>query len=439
MRTRAAVHALPARPLRLLGVAAVAVTLATTAPHGAAAPAELSPVTVGNDGNEPLVRVSPDGRTVYVTALQFVYVSRDDGRTFSPFRDLVVNGPATSNADSSIDVTPSGTVHLALNYPFAGTVAACVSTDEARSFSCNPAVVPGVNDRQWVVSDQAGGTYLTSNVGLYHTVLFRSTDGLMFTPAKTVEVEIAPSTGAPVVLPNGGLLQPFIDDGSTGYRAEDNGVELSGPLSVQDWQPAAAGLTPVKRRTPLVAGTGIPSLAATSDGVTYLVSEGVSSSEEPEAGGKARRATGKSVVVGRTPDRGKTWQILPPLPGTGTGTAAMSAIAAGAPGHLGVLYYRNSRGSSAGMAAGSWDVLWAETWNATAARPRWRTTTVESGVHHGPICSHADCLNRGRFAGDFISAHIDGTGRAHLVYMRDVAGSRPEIRYASRLDPTHRR
>jgi hypothetical protein len=408
-------------------LAAVGLTLATGLAQSDAAPAAPASVTVGNDGNEPLVRVSPDGRTIYVTALQFVYVSRDAGATFEQFQDLVLGGPATSYADSSLDVADDGTVHVAINYPFTGTVAACVSTNEARSFACNPGVVPGVNDRQWVVADGPSRTYLTANVGLYETVLFTSPDGLAFAPGKAVEAELAPSTGSPVVLPGGHLVQPFIDDGSTGYGPDDGGVELSGPLSIYDWQPQEQALHPVVRRSPLLAGTGLPSLAATPDGTAYLVSEGISRRLRDDSG--TARVAGKDVRVARTRDRGRSWRVLPPLPGTSNGTAAMSGIAAGRDGHVGVVYYRTARGSSAGTATGTWDVLWAETRNANAARPHWRTTVVERGVHRGPICSHSNCVNGGGFAGDFISAHIDSRGGAHLVYARGVPGGNSEIRY----------
>ena len=422
-----------ARRARLLcAVLGVGTALVLGQPSGAAAPPAFRPVTVGADGSEPLVRVSPDGRTVYVAALQHVYVSRDAGLTFQPVHDLVVGGPAGYASDSSLDVDGDGDLHVAVNYPYAGTVAACVSGDRARSFRCNPGVVPGVNDRQWLVSDGPDRTYLTSNVGLYETVLFASPDGFTYTPAKAVEAELSPSTGGLVVLPGGSLLQPFIDDGDAGHGSQGAGPELDGLLSVLEWDPDGPARTAVKRTTPLLAGTGLPSLAATSDGAAFLVSEGVTGARAG-AGGGPDVITGKNVVLARTRDRGRSWQLLPPLPGTTSGTAAMSAVTAGAPGHVGVLSYRNRQGSSAASATGDWDVVWAETRDALSPRPTWRTTVVERRVHRGPICSHATCFGADRFAGDFISAHIDRTGRAHLVYVRDHRGA-TQVRYAT---PTH--
>lgn len=423
------------RPQRLLLLAAVSLTLATGLGQSAAAPAAPAPVTVGTDGNEPLVRVSPDGRTVYVAALQHLYVSRDGGRSFGEVHDVVIGGPASQASDSSLDVDSDGRLHVAINYPYAGSVAVCSSADQARSFACDPAAVPGVNDRQWLLADRAGGAFLTSNVGLYETTLFRSgrpgTPGT-FRPEQVTPAEFAPVTGGLAAGRGGSLLQPLIDDADDSSRAaasgDNRGVELEGPLSVLEWQPAAGALLPVKRATPLLAGSGVPSLATTPDGTGYLVSEGVSGSHRPGA------PAGKDVRVARTRDNGRTWIVLPALPGTASGTAALSAVAAGGNGDVGVLYYRTGSGGLAGTRDGTWDLVWARTSNADASRPSWRTTVVERGVHRGPICI-PDCIDGGRFAGDFVSAHIDRTGRAHLVWVRDTPGQPvpgpTQVRYAS--------
>jgi hypothetical protein len=403
---------------------------ATSAPAG-----QVRPVTVGSQGNEPLVRVSPDGRTVYVAALQHLYVSRDGGRSFGEIHDLVVGGPAVYASDSSLDVARDGRLHVAINYPFAGTVAVCSSADQARSFACDPAAVPGVNDRQWLLADRTGGAFLTSNVGLYETTLFTSarpgTPG-SFRPTQVTPAELAPVTGGLSAGRAGSLLQPLIDDADDASRAaasgDNKGVELDGPLSVLEWQPSEGALLPVKRPTPLLAGSGVPSLATTPDGTGYLVSEGVSGSRRPGV------PAGKDVRVARTRDNGRSWTVLPALPGTTSGTAALSAVAAGGNGEIGVIYYRTSSGGLAGTRDGAWDLVWTRTSDAHTSRPEWRTTVVERGVHRGPICI-PDCTDGGRFAGDFISAHIDGSGSAHLVWMRDAPGQPvpgpTQIRYAT--------
>jgi hypothetical protein len=53
-------------------------------------------------------------------------------------------------------------------------------------------------------------------------------------------------------------------------------------------------------------------------------------------------------------------------------------------------------------------------------------TKIDPAVHAGPVCIAVSCSNR--FAGDFITATIDGADVAHAVWMKD--GATPTIRYA---------
>jgi hypothetical protein len=99
-------------------------------------------------------------------------------------------------------------------------------------------------------------------------------------------------------------------------------------------------------------------------------------------------------------------------------------VAAGEPGHIGVLYYYTTgNGSDSGlMTTSNWDAVWAESFNANTATPTWTVTTVENLVHTGAICAAAGCMGSDRFAGDFISAIIDNTGAAHLTWMKQANG-----------------
>jgi hypothetical protein len=93
-------------------------------------------------------------------------------------------------------------------------------------------------------------------------------------------------------------------------------------------------------------------------------------------------------------------------------------VAAGAPGHVGVLYYYSlDNGDPGTLLTSNWSVVWAESFNADTAAPTWTTTVVEPLIHTGGICVAADCMGSQRFAGDFISAIIDPTGAAHLTWM----------------------
>src|SRR5207237_1468196 len=148
-------------------------------------------------------------------------------------------------------------------------------------------------------------------------------------------------------------------------------------------------------------------------------------SEEPTPAG------GVEVVLAHSTNEGVPWSKLPPVPGTTTGTATFTWVAAGSPGHVGVIFYYTSDNGAAGSLTNStWSVKWAETFNATSPTPTWTVTNIESAIHTGPICAAAGCSGDQRFAGDFINALIDANDVAHLTWMiEDMATQDTTIRY----------
>jgi hypothetical protein len=173
------------------------------------------------------------------------------------------------------------------------------------------------------------------------------------------------------------------------------------------------------RSTGLPIPVALPSAALGQDGNLWTVTE-----QQSPAGGY-------EVVLGYSPDEGVTWSKLPPIPDTTTGTATFTWVAAGKPGHVGVIYYYTSDNGAAGNLTNSvWSVKWAETFNATSPTPTWSVRTIESNVHTGPICAAAGCSGDQRFAGDFITALIDQNDVAHLTWMiEDMPTQATTIRY----------
>ena len=181
------------------------------------------------------------------------------------------------------------------------------------------------------------------------------------------------------------------------------------------------------RSTGLGLPTALPSGAFALDGVLYV------STEEPNAAG------GRQVIVARSSDEGQTWTKLPPIPGTTSGTATFTWVAAGAPGHVGVIYYYtpDNAADPGTMATSNWSIVWAESYNSNSATPTWTVTTLENLVHTGAICAAAGCMGTDRFAGDFISAIIDeqlagpsatpesaiNNGASHLTWMKQENGT----------------
>jgi hypothetical protein len=402
------------RAKRLLAAGAalaVAGGLAATAP-AAGAQGRLRPaVTVGTDGNEPLVRSAPDG-TLYVAALQHLYVSRDGGRHWRQSPGSLYSTELNGNSDSSIQVDPRGRLYMTFDWPYAGSTAVCTSDDRAASFACDPVTLPGGTDRMWLAVKDATTSYVVTNEGLYQTVFGVSTDrGASYAPKQTAGTLADPSDGPLLVSPRtGAVVQPIIDN-VTNQTATTNFE--SGPGLLRVFDPSGGLVAPTTHPIPVTAGGALPGGAYGRDGTLYVATE------------HAFRQGGKIYDVGvqvvRSGDDGKHWTVLPTLPGTTRGTSTFVAVGAGRSGHVGVLYYRAPVAGDPGSLPANthWDAVFAETYNALSAHPRWTTTVVDRDVHVGVICATAGCIGSGRFAGDFIDVSFDAKDRPLVVWMRN--------------------
>jgi hypothetical protein len=191
-------------------------------------------------------------------------------------------------------------------------------------------------------------------------------------------------------------------------------------LKVYVYHPGATGsIISDIRSTGLPLPLALPSAAYGRDGQLWV------SSEELNAAG------GKQVVLARSTNDGVTWSKLAPIPGTTSGTAIFSWVAAGGPHHVGVLYYYTAdNGDPGALTNSTWSVMWAESFNADSPTPTWAVTNVESAIHTGAICVAASCSGDNRFAGDFISSLIDANDVAHLTWMKEDMSTRATtIRY----------
>ena len=406
------------RRAALVAVIATVTGLALTAtPTTAATPARLRPaVTVGTDGNEPLVRAAPDG-TLYVSALQHLYASVDDGKHWKQSAGSPYNTTLNQNSDSSIQVDSRNRLYMTFDWPYAGTTAVCTSDDHAVTLNCQPAVLPGGTDRMWLAVKDATTSYLVSNEGLYQTVFAVSTDrGSTYVPKQTAGTLADPTDGPLLVSPTtGAVVQPIIDN-VTNQSATTNFE--SGPAVLRVYDPAAT--TPVAVTThpiPLVAGGALPGGAYGSDGTLYVTME--------RAFRQGSTITDVGVQIARSTDDGKTWTVLPTLPATTHGTSTFVAIGAGKAGHIGVVYYHATVAGDPGAvpATTHWDAVYAESHDALSAHPHWTTTVVEPRVHTGVICATAGCMGSGRFAGDFLDTGFDRFDRPLVVWVRDHPGS----------------
>lgn len=382
-------------------------------PASAARSAGTAPaaVDVGTKGNEPLITGAPDG-TLYISALTNVYRSRDSGATWTKVPNPTL-GTAVLASDSAISVDPGGRLYYTFDYPYAGNTAICTSDDRGDTWNCNPAVVPGGTDRMWIVAPSTSEAFETTNEGLYQTTFLNSADrGQTWTPQQFGNAVTQPQTGNLSELNAGTyVLQPLNENGYI-FVYRFNPAQQLNVLS--DVQP-----------TGVPSGAALPASAMGRDG-SYFVA-----GEAPNAAG------GRQIVVGRSVNQGASFSVLPPVPQTTKGTAAFSAIVAGSSGHVGVLYYYTTANGDPGSLNATWNVMYAETYDALASAPVWRTVTLDTNVHTGAICAALSCSGANRFAGDFISGYADGGDYANLTWVKqDPGATTTHVRFA-RIAPAH--
>ncbi|PYL98192.1 MAG: hypothetical protein DMF18_00095 [Verrucomicrobia bacterium] len=373
-----------------------------------------TPVTVGVHGNEPLIAAAPDG-TLYISALQHIYSSTDSGATWTELLGPIYASSINLNSDSSISVDPGNRLFFTFDYPYAGTTAVCTSDDRGITWNCNPAVVPGGTDRMWTLAPTLTDDYEVTNEGLYETAFLHSTDrGSTWTPTSIGAGLFEPQTGPLLQIPGSSdVLQITKIYGTLPQEVPE--------LKLYVYSPNSTGsIISAVRSTGLPLPLALPSAAIGRDGQLWLASE------------ELNPAGGKQVVLARSTNAGVTWSKLAPIPGTTTGTAIFTWVAAGGPHHVGVLYYYTpDNGDPGSMTNSTWSAMWAESFNADSPIPTWAVINVESAIHTGAICVAAGCTGDNRFAGDFISSLIDGNDVAHLTWMKeDMSTQATTIRYA---------
>lgn len=323
-----------------------------------------APVTVGTKGNEPLLALASDG-TLYISALQHIYRSTDSGNTWTELPGPIFASQLNLNSDSSMAVDPGNRLYFTFDYPYAGTTAVCTTDDKGVTWACNPAVVPGGTDRMWVLAPSNDAAYEVTNEGLYETSFLTSTDrGTTWTPRAVGSGILEPQTGP--------LLQKRCSSSVLQVAKIYGNSDAEAQLQFYVYEPSSPGaILSEMRPTGLKLPTALPSAALSLDGILYVASEEVNA------------AGGRQVVVARSADEGKTWTKLPPLPATVTGTATFTWLAAGEPGHIGVIYYYTTDNGDAGALTNStWSAVWAARRNEFCSAPSDRvSTTAESLVN----------------------------------------------------------
>jgi hypothetical protein len=410
-RSRRHVLALSASGLLVVSLGAAAVPARATS-----APIRVS--QVGTVGNEPLVAVAPDG-TIYISALQYMYRSTDHGAHWTSLALPPESGVTEYKTDSSISVDPGGRLYYVFDYPYAGTTAVCTSDDRGSTWSCNPAALPGGTDRMWINAPTKSEAFFTTNEGTEQPIFAHSSDrGATWQIGEFAGSGTNAYTGAPVAGSAGSVLTPVND----GNNVDVDIFPRDGGTPGNDSPEVSTGLP--------AAFTG-PSGGRTPDGTSYVASEA------------PNQARGRGVVVARSKDLGQHWTKLPELPGSQTGTAIFTALAAGANGHIGVLYYWTPTSVDPNSVPPSavWYAVYVDSFDANTAHPHWRRTVLQRLHHKGLICRGLGCdldtsgavpqHTNYRFAGDFVGAAIGSDGYAYLSWM---GADKPPV--ATPVDPS---
>lgn len=355
-------------------------------------------VKVGEFGNEPVIRVGPEG-TIYVAALQHLYISKDHGATFKEAEFRAPVAVPIYASDSALAVAPDGRVYISFDWPYAGSTSVCTSGDQGSTWSCDFAAVPGVTDRMWMVAPTAKDAYVitgeqldrptfavTHDAGATWTITANDWtnevqgEDLNWDPVLEVIVEAASDPNGP-----GWGIRTFTPDGA--YK----------------------GFQPIDLSVP----AGQPNLAVDANGTWWA--------------GACTAKDCASPALAESHDAGKSW-ALHPLAMFGR-TMIMPYVAAGAAGHVAMGWYE-ANASSADAPEAEWHFVVARTADGSHFES---TLLTAMPVHVGPLCRAVTCLGDNRFAGDFVGLAFDAKGDLHATWMRQ---DKPKDLPTSQLNPS---
>lgn len=339
-------------------------------------------VKVGDDGNEPVIRVAPDG-TIYVAALQYLYVSHDNGTSFKP-ADFKGALPMYAS-DSALAVAPDSHAYIAFDWPYAGQTAVCNSRDDGKTWACADIAVPGATDRMWLVAPTTKDVYLITGQTLDRPTFAVSHDaGASFSITSfdaQQQVQGADLAWDPV--------QKLVVEAAS---------DPDGPgWGVRSWKSDGTfvGFAPMK------IASSEPTLAVDAAG-TWWATACMDTTKDCK------------LAAARSTDAGKSW-VLTPMP-TKAKQHLLPFIVAGAADRVAMGWYE-ANGTTPDDAANEWRVIAAQTSNAAS----WTATTLtKDPVHKGAMCSSASCLGENRYAGDFLGLAFGPDNALHATWMHQT-------------------
>lgn len=361
--------------------------------------------------------VEPTGDTGTV-----LFRSQDGGSTFDA--DPLATG---GSGDSDVAVDADGVVYVSDLFPgrrsAPGVLPVSTSLDHGRTFArtvLSGGLTPGSFDRQWTAAEGHGHVVNIANVSQTRTDA-TPTGLVAFVSRDTAQT----FSGPHVIDAEAGIGGPlaFSADGLHLYVAYARGTQLRIGRSLDGGDTWETRLV-----TPLPRGEVLfPVVATDSIGTVYVAWVEGPNGLQPL----------RPVRLARSTDGGNSWSapIAVSEPG---GSTVMPWLAAGGTGHVDIAYYQarssldSDRGPDLGGPDTTWDLVLAQSLDATGATPSLTHTVVAASFHTGSICTMGGgCLTPQEFGFvngplpldrqvlDFFEIAATADGRMFATYPRD--------------------
>lgn len=371
---------------------------------------------------EPVIRVSPDDR-IFVsspfglsTTASLLWRSADGGRSFVPLGTPVTRDSVTApgGGDSHLDFDAAGRLYFV---DLSGLcVTAAVSLDGGDTFppertnsvTCLSGDHPeaAADDRQWVGAFGDGIAYTTwRNLAGAAFWLFKTEDGGLSWDSGTQLGTVSQSGPFAV---DKRLRRVSVAgvayDAILSYQVYYRGTEVrvfriidrndGHALIVDDLPIADPGVS---------VGNVFPQLAVDTAGNLYAAwSQGAT-----------------DVYLATSTDFGASWSDPVRVNDT-AGTNIMPWIVAGDPGRVDVVWYRSPLKGNPNVPESTWDILMAQSLDALAKKPRFRTARVnQTTIHRGEICLRGlqcDIDRSDRSFLEYPSVSMDSRGAAVVTF-----------------------
>jgi hypothetical protein len=388
-------------------------------------------VTAQTLGGEPGIWVDKltNPPTVYVVEPQLgvpVWRSNDDGQTFTAI-------PVTTNGgggDSDVVTDADSTVYVSDLLSSGGvldtTIPVSTSFDRGQSFDhlveLDPPASGVVWDRQWNAAEGHGHVVIAARGGGYVDWVSRD-QARTFTGPHMIDASA--NTGGPIVFSRDGSILY----GAYGKLTPASEEEVRFAKSLDGGETWTTGhVATIPTDTP-----GFIVLDVDDGGNLYVT-------WSQSAGGPlsplVTYSQSQPVYVAVSTDTGNTWSTPINLSGNGH-SAIFPWVAAGEAGRANVAWYQANdpiidNGPDLGKPTTTWDIVMAQSIDATSATPHWDKKVVVSGFHTGSICTgglscvgpqNAGLLNApnpyDRRVLDFFEMAIDPNGNALIAYPKD--------------------